>query len=284
MSSPDEQTYQVFESIKQNNPYGGEYWSARDLMPLLGYDRWERFEDTIERARAACRNAGQVEEDHFLGAAKMVTIGSNAHREIKDHFLSRFGCYLVAMNGDPRKPEIATAQAYFAIQTRRAEMADELSDTEKRYLVRERVVDLNKRLNQAAQTSGVNSRMFGVFHDAGYKGLYGGLGAQDIKEKKGIGKNEDILDCMGRAELAANEFRITQTEQKLTNERIQGQDRAIDVHHEVGRKVRQTIVELGGTMPEDLPTEPSIKPLLEKHRRARKKLPPPEGPRQGSLL
>lgn len=284
MAESEESPYQRFESIKQINPYGAEYWSARELMPLLGYEQWRRFEDTIERAKIACDIAEQVVADHFAEGGKMITAGKGAQREVSDYYLSRFACYLIAMNGDPRKPEIASAQAYFAVQTRRQELFDQLTDEEKRLLVRERVVDSNKKLSQAAKESSVRSHMFGVFHDAGYKGLYGGLGVQDIKELKGIEKQDDVLDRMGRAELAANEFRITQTEQKLKNEHVQGEQQAIDTHHAVGQEVRETIKRLGGTMPEDLPTEPSIRPLLEKKRRAQKKLPPSDGPQQGTLL
>ncbi|MGH2516502.1 MAG: DNA damage-inducible protein D, partial [Ktedonobacterales bacterium] len=274
MADPANGTYQMFESIKQANPYGSEYWSARELMPLLGYDQWRRFDDAIERAKVACGIAGQSVEDHFAGAGKMIALPKGAQREVKDYYLSRFACYLIAMNGDPRKPEIAGAQAYFAVQTRKQELFEQLPDMEKRLLVRERVMDGNTSLSQTAHEAGVRSRMFGVFHDAGYKGLYGGLGVQDIKERKGIGAKEDVLDRMGRAELAANEFRITQTEQKLKNKQSQGEQEAIETHHEVGREVRDTIARLGGTMPEDLPTEPSIRPLIDHRARERKQLPP----------
>jgi len=249
MADPANGTYQMFESIKQVNPYGSEYWSARDLMPLLGYDKWQRAEDVIERARVACGIAGQTVEHHFTGAGKTIPLPKGAQREVKDDYLSRFACYLIAMNGDPRKPEIASAQAYFAVQTRKQELFEQLPDMEKRALGRERVVDGNKSLSQTAHEAGVRSHMFGVFHDAGYKGLYGGLGIQDIKEHKGIGEKEDILDRMGRAELAANEFRITQTEQKLKNKRIQGEDAAIETHRAVGREVRNTIPGLAARCP-----------------------------------
>jgi DNA-damage-inducible protein D len=278
----DESPQQQFDSIRQLNPYGEEYWSARGLMPLLGYEKWERFEDVIDRARAACQNAGQRIEDHLPGGGKMITAGKGAQREIKDFYLSRFGCYLVAMNGDPRKPEIAAAQAYFAVQTRRMEMleglAGELSETEQRLLIRQRVISSNKKLSEAAQEAGVNRQSFGLFHDAGYRGLYGGLGVQAIKDYKGIGAREDLLDRMGRAELAANEFRITQTEDKLRREGIQGQQRAIDTHHAVGKEIRETIARLGGTPIEDLPPESSIRPLLDKRTRQQKKLPPAGAP------
>lgn len=175
----DDTPQQQFDTIRHLNSYGEEYWSARELMPLLGYDKWERFEDAIDRARAACENAGQSVEDHLPPAGKLITAGKGARREIKDYSLSRFGCYLVAMNGDPRKAEIAAAQAYFAVQTRRMEVlqeqAGELTDLEQRPLIRQRVISSNKKLSEAAQDAGVNRQSFGLFHDAGYRGLYGGL-------------------------------------------------------------------------------------------------------------
>ncbi len=260
-----------FESIKCINPYGIEYWSARDLAPLLGYNRWERFEVAVQRAMIACEQAGQIVDDHFRASSKMVSLGSRAERGIKDYFLSRFACYLIAQNGDPRKPEIAAAQAYFAISTRQNELNQLLQEQEERLNLRERVSENNKTLASAAYASGVLSQNFGMFQNAGYKGLYGGLDVADIKERKGISQREDVLDRMGRAELAANDFRITQTEERLRKEGIIGQSPAIDVHHEVGKKVRKAIDDIGGTMPEDLKPEPSIKPLLEERRRKRRK-------------
>jgi DNA-damage-inducible protein D len=261
------------ESIKQTNSYGAEYWSARDLMKILGYARWGNFKNAIERAEEACKNTGQPVDSHFLQAGKMINIGSEAQREVKDYFLSRFACYLIAQNGDPRKKEIAEVQAYFAVSTRKQELAQLLEEQEDRLKLRERVTENNQALAQAASQAGVLSQNFGVFQNAGYKGLYGELGVADIKERKQIKQREDLLDRMGRAELAANDFRITQTEERLRKEGTIGQTNAMDVHHEVGKKVRNAIKDIGGTMPEDHALEPSIKPLLDAKHRKRKKLP-----------
>jgi len=266
-----------FESIKQISPYGAEYWSARDLAPLLGYNKWQNFEVAIERAMIACEQVGQILMDHFTDASKMVDVGSGAQRPIKDYLLSRFACYSIAQNGDPRKKEIAAAQAYFIISTRENELTHLLVEQEKRLHLRVRVSENNKKLAQAASQAGVLSPNFGLFQDAGYKGLYGGLGVADIKERKQIDQHEELLDRMGRAELAANDFRITQTEERLRREEAVGQTKAIETHHEVGKTVRKAIEEIGGTMPEDLASEPSLKPLLDAKRRKRKKLPPQTG-------
>jgi DNA-damage-inducible protein D len=261
-----------FESIKQLNPYGAEYWSARSLAPLLGYTKWQNFEVAVRRAMTACEQVGQIMKDHFTDASKMISTGKGAQREVKDYSLSRFACYLIAQNGDPRKAEIAAAQAYFAVSTRQNELHQLYDEQQKRLQLRERVSENNKKLAGAAHDAGVLSRSFGEFQNAGYRGLYGGLDAEGIKARKGLERREEILDRMGRAELAANDFRITQTEEKLRNERIVGQARAIATHHEVGKKVREAIEEIGGTMPEDLPAEPSIKPLLNERRRRSRKL------------
>ncbi len=277
-----------FDSIRQITPYEAEYWSARALAPLLGYTRWQNFQQAINRAMTACRQIGQTVEDHFTGISKMVTLGSGAQREIKDYLLSRFACYLIAQNGDPRKQAIAQAQAYFATAARQNELAQLYEDQQQRLRLRERVSEDNRGLAEAAAQAGVLSRNFGVFQNAGYEGLYDGQGAAALKERKGIGENENILDRMGRAELAANDFRITQTEEKLRREGVIGQQAAMDTHYEVGRTVRKAIEEIGGTMPEDLPPEPSIAPLLNAERRRRKKLATdtptdPAGPQQGGL-
>jgi len=263
-----------FESIKQISPYQAEYWSARDLAPLLGYNKWQNFEVAIQRAMTACEQVGQIVSDHFTGVSKMIDVGKGAQRSVIDYLLSRFACYLIAQNGDPRKKEIAEAQAYFAVSTRRQELAQLLEEQEERLKLRERVAENNKGLAQAASQAGVLSQNFGIFQNAGYKGLYGGLGVLDIKERKQIDQREDLLDRMGRAELAANDFRITQTEERLHKEGIIGQTNAMEVHHEVGKKVRKAIEDIGGTMPEDLAPEPSIKPLLNAKHRKRKKLQP----------
>ncbi len=263
-----------FESIKQISPYQAEYWSARDLAPLLGYNKWQNFEVAIQRAMTACEQVGQIVSDHFTEASKMIDVGKGAQRSVIDYLLSRFACYLIAQNGDPRKKEIAEAQAYFAISTRRQELAQLLEEQEERLKLRERVTENNKGLAQAASQAGVLSQNFGIFQNAGYKGLYGELGVSDIKERKQIDQREDLLDRMGRAELAANDFRITQTEERLHKEGTIGQTNAMEVHHEVGKKVRKAIEDIGGTMPEDLAPEPSIKPLLNAKHRKRKKLQP----------
>lgn len=265
-----------FDSIKQISPYGAEYWSARTLAPLLGYTKWQNFEEAIERAMIACEQVGQIVTDHFTLASRMVAVGSGAQRAVKDYLLSRFACYSIAQNGDPRKKEIAAAQAYFIISTRENELAHLLVEQEKRLQLRERVSENNKKLAEAASQAGVLPRNFGVFQNAGYKGMYGGLGVTDIKERKQIDQREDLLDRMGRAELAANDFRITQTEERLRKEGTIGQGQAMQTHQEVGKRVRKAIEEIGGTMPEDLAPEPSLKPLIDTKRRKRKKLLPQE--------
>ncbi len=273
-----------FDSIRKFSPYEAEYWSARDLAPLLGYTKWQNFEVAIRRAKIACEQVGQTVGDHFTGASKMVSVGSGARREVKDYLLSRFACYLIGQNGDPRKPEIAAAQSYFAISTRQNELHQLYEEQQKRLELRERVSQNNLKLEEAAHQAGVLSRSFGEFHNAGYRGLYGGLGAQDIKARKRLEQRGDILDHMGRAELAANDFRITQTEERLRKEHVLGQAAAINTHNEVGRKVRAAIEDIGGTMPEDLPAEPSIKPLLQQRKRARKKQALQEPAEQPRLL
>lgn len=260
-----------FDSIKHISPYGAEYWSARDLMPLLGYDKWQRFEDAIKRAMTACEQTGNVIDNHFTGAGKPIVGGKGAVQNARDYHLSRFACYLIAQNGDPRKSEVAAAQVYFAISTRENELAHLLEEQEKLMHLREQVSEHNKLLAQAASEAGVLSRSFGVFQNSGYKGLYGGLGVAEIKEHKEIDQREELLDRMGRAELAANDFRITQTEELLKKTGITGENSAIETHHEVGKKVRKAIEDIGGTMPEDLPAEPSLKPLLDAKRRKQKK-------------
>jgi DNA-damage-inducible protein D len=260
-----------FESVKQTNIYGVEYWSARDLAPLLGYRKWERFEDTIQRAMISCEQVGEIVQSHFPGAGKWVKVGSGAEREIKDYALSRLACYLIAQNGDPRKPEIAAAQHYFAISTRKLEIQEIhklREEQEERLKLREQVAESNTALATAAQNAGVQSHHFGIFQNAGYLGMYT-LDADGIREKKKIPDSGEILDYMGRQELAANEFRITQTEAKLKNENILGEEKAIHTHYQVGSEVRTAIERIGGIMPEDIPAEPSIKALLEERRKAR---------------
>ena len=270
MDEAMDNVFSKLERLKRLTKTGIGFWKARELQEVLGYQKWNRFEDVIKRAMMACESAGLDPVNHFSRTGNMVGIGSGAEREVLDYFLTRYACYLIAMNGDPNKPEIGFAQTYFAIQTRRQEVRDQLTGQERRLEIRERVKSANKALHSAAKEAGVTKYPF--FHDAGYKGLYGGFGNRDIKRRKGIPDQEELLDRAGRAELAANEFRITQTEEKLRHERIQGQKEAEQTHHHVGKSVRDTIEKLGGTMPEDLPPEPSIKKLLAK--RKPKQLPP----------
>ncbi len=273
----------LFEGIRRVDVEGKEYWSARELLPVLGYHKWQRSEDVLQRAMAACQEAGSVIADHFTTSGKMVATGSGAQREIVDYHLSRLGAYLAAQNCDPRgRPQVAAAQVYFAVKTRQKEVSELREAQERRVQLRERVSEVNKALGAAAQDAGVPGKKFGVFQDAGYKGLYDGLGVEEIKHRKRIPAKEDILDRMGREELAANEFRITQTEAKLRRENIQGEQNAIDAHHQIGRGVRKTIEEFGGTMPEELTPEANIKPLIEERKRARQKL-PPKSPEQPQL-
>ena len=257
---------QTFESIKHVNEYGEEYWLARELQSVLEYAQWRRFSDAIERAKLACKNSGFAVEDHFADVGKMVDIGSGAERQIDDVMLSRYACYLIVMNGDPRKEVIAIGQSYFAVKTRQQELIDnyeQMSEDQKRLAIRNEMIAHNKSLAEAAQMAGIaDQREYAIFQNKGYQGLYGGLGAKEIHARKGLKKGQKILDHMGSTELAANLFRATQTDEKLRRENIQGKQAAYDTHYQVGKKVRQTIQELGGTMPEDLPTpEKSVKQI-----------------------
>ena len=257
---------QTFESIKHVNEYGEEYWLARELQPVLEYAQWRRFSDAIERAKLACKNSGFAVEDHFADIGKMVDIGSGAERQIDDVMLSRYACYLIVMNGDPRKEVIAIGQSYFAVKTWQQELIDnyeQMSEDQKRLAIRNEMKRHNIALADAAHDAGViEQKDYAIFQNKGYQGLYGGLGVKEIHARKGLKKSEKILDHMGSTELAANLFRATQTEEKLRRENIQGKAAANQAHYDVGRKVRQTIQELGGTMPEDLPTpEKSVKQI-----------------------
>ena len=264
----------TFESIKHTNEYGEEYWLARELQQVLEYAQWRRFSDAIERAKLACENSGFVIEDHFADVGKMVDIGSGAEREIDDVMLSRYACYLIVMNGDPRKEVIAVGQTYFAVKTRQQELIDnyeQLSEDQKRLAIRNEMIAHNKSLAEAAQMAGVEDPSdYAIFQNKGYQGLYGGLGAKEIHARKGLKKSQKILDHMGSTELAANLFRATQTDEKLRRENIQGKQAAYDTHYEVGKKVRQTIKELGGTMPEDLPTPDKSIKQIEREQKSKK--------------
>ena len=253
-----------FESLKKLNNHGIEYWSARDLQPCLGYSKWQRFELTIKRAVESCKHSGNDPKNHFAGAGKMVSIGSQTEREVEDYHLSRFACYLIAQNGDPRKPEIAQAQKYFAIQTRRQEISDQMAADLERIEMREQTTVEFKALSGAAREAGVQDKMFGIFHDAGYKGLYGGLGVDAIKVRKGIPPKENLMDRMDTTELIANQFRMSQTREKLKRENIRNQRDAMETHEIVGKKVRSAIEEIGGTLPENIPPVEHIKKVKQR--------------------
>lgn len=242
-----------FEDLKKLNEHGAEFWSARELQPLLGYTQWRRFEEAINRAMISCGQSGNNPDYHFAGAGKMVELGSGSVRNVEDYHLSRFACYLIAQNGDPRKPEIAEAQKYFAVQARRQEISDALAADMERLEIRKQASEEFKALSGAAREAGVQDRMFGIFHDAGYKGLYGGLGNEAIKQRKGIPKKEQLMDRMDTTELAANQFRMTQTRDKLARDRVNSQQHAIHTHEEVGKEVREAIKRIGGVMPEKIP-------------------------------
>lgn len=257
---------QTFESIKHTNDEGQEFWYARELQYVLEYAQWRRFNDTIERAKVACENSGYNVDDQFADVGKLVGIGSGAEREIEDIMLSRYACYLIVINGDPRKEVIALGQTYFAVKTRQQELIEdyeELTEEQKRLAIRKEMIAHNKSLAEAAKNAGViEQKDYAIFQNKGYQGLYGGLGKRQIAERKGLKTNASILDHMGSTELAANLFRATQTDEKLRRENIQGKQVAYDTHYKVGKKVRQTIAELGGTMPENLPTpDKSIKQI-----------------------
>ncbi|HNS79761.1 MAG TPA: DNA damage-inducible protein D [Syntrophorhabdus sp.] len=264
MNEPLDSVIQQLNSVKRTSKRGVEYWVARDIQTILGYVEWVKFEKVIQRAIKACESVGMVHEHHFAQTGKMVMIGSGAQRERGDYFLDRYACYLIAMNGDASKPEVGIAQTYFAVQTRRQEIHDQLSYEEKRLQLRDRVKGANKRLSDTAKTAGV--QRFNIFHAAGYHGLYE-MGIPGLKKKKGISPKEDLLDRMGRTELAANEFRITQTQDKLIRDNIHGEVAATETHRRVGQEVRNTIKKLGGTMPEELPIEAPITKLISKRRK-----------------
>ena len=256
----------LFEDIKHYNEFDMEFWYARELQEVLEYTDWRNFNKVINKAKESCKNSKNNVLDHFVEADKMVVIGSGAEREIKDIILSRYACYLIVQNGDPKKEAVALGQTYFAIQTRKQELAEqftELTEDKKRLAIRNELREHNKNLAEAAKDAGVETHQeYAVFQNYGYMGLYGGMKANDIHKVKGLKPNDKILDHMGSTELAANLFRATQTEEKLRREKIQGKENANKTHFEVGKKVRQTIEELGGTMPENLPNpEKSIKQI-----------------------
>ena len=258
----------VFEQIKQTDEAGNESWSARDLSKVLEYSEYRHFLPVIEKAKEAAVNSGQKVADHFEDILDMIEIGKGGRRQVESVRLSRYACYLIVQNADPSKEIVALGQTYFAMQTRlrEIEQMDEYNrlstEDEKRLFLRIEMAKHNTKLAEAAKDAGVVEPLdYAIFQNHGYKGLYGGLDARGIHKKKGLKKSEQILDHMGSTELAANLFRATQTEEKLRRENIKGKSKANATHHQVGKKVRQTIKELGGTMPENLPTADSIKKI-----------------------
>lgn len=264
----------TFESIKRVDDNGIEYWSSRDLWKVLGYTEYRHFLPVIEKAKIACQNSSQPISDHFVDILEMVVIGSGAERPLDSIKLSRYACYLTVQNADPNKTIVAQAQTYFATQTRIAEIQQMdaynrlSSEDEKRLFLRNELAKHNSQLADAAKGAGViEPRDYAIFQNHGYMGLYGGLGAKEIHERKNLKKSQKILDHMGSTELAANLFRATQTEEKLRRDHIVGKTKANRTHYEVGAKVRQTIKELGGTMPENLPVVESIKTIETKKKK-----------------
>ncbi len=266
----------LFESIRHINEYGEEFWYARELQNALEYTEWRNFKKVIDKAMLACETSNNLVFDHFVDVNKMVEIGSDTERSINDIALSRYACYLIVQNGDPRKKVIAFGQTYFAVKTRQQELIENfesLDEDMKRLAIRKEMIEHNKLLVAAAKDAGVETQKdYAIFQNAGYKGLYGGLTAGDIKSRRNLGKNENILDHMGYEELAANLFRATQAEAKLRRENIQGKENANAAHFEVGKAVRDTIKGLGGTMPEDLPTPPKSIKQIEREQKNRNRL------------
>ncbi len=255
-----------FENIKHINQYGIEFWYARELMIALEYKRWDKFINVIENAKVACEKSNNLIDDHFSQVGKMIKLAKGAERKILDYELSRYACYLIVQNADPRKECVALGQTYFAVQTRKQEISEmeysKLSEDEKRLYQRNLTKKGNLSLNQAAKNAGVKN--FDRFHNFGYKGLYGGETADDIAKRKGLRYREDILDNMGSEELAANLFRITQTEAKLNRENIKTEKEANKAHYTIGKNIRKVIQENGGTLPENLPKpKKSLKELTK---------------------
>lgn len=268
MSKLQAKEYKSFEQTKHKAEDGSEFWSARELGPTLEYVEWRNFAKVVDRARTTCKNSGYDVSHHFVEVNKMITLAKGATRNVVDYQLTRYACYLIVQNGDPRKEIIALGQTYFAIQTRRQEVADrfnQLDEDKKRLVIRGDIKQWNQLLAGAAHDAGViDEKEFAVFQNAGYMGLYDGLKVSDIHKKKGIKKSDRILDYMGSTELIANLFRISQTEEKLKKDKTATADAANEVHFLVGKEVRNAIKRVGGTIPEDLPTPKKSITLIEK--------------------
>ena len=274
MSNIEAEEYKSFESIKKVREDGSEYWSARELGEVLEYKKWENFSKAIDRAKLACKNSGFNIDNDFPEVRKIVEAGAT-QKNIIDYELSRYACYLIVQNGDPRKEVIALGQTYFAIQTRRQEVADyfnQLDEDNKRLVIRGDIKQWNQMLLEAAHNAGViTNEEYAEFQNSGYMGLYGGLTVQDIHERKNLKENEKILDFMGSEELATNLFRITQTEAKLKREKVRNKEKANETHYTVGKTVRKAIEDIGGTMPENLPTPEKSISKIEKEQLKRLK-------------
>jgi len=273
MSNQPTYSEATFEGIKHINDHGQEFWYARELQHVLEYTEWRNFSAIVEKAVTACEQSDINVSEHFVDINKSSPMPNGGVREISDIMLSRYACYLVVMNGDPRKEVIAVGQTYFAVKTRQQELIEsyeQLSENQKRIAIRREMAEHNKSLAEAAQQAGVVTDLdYAIFQNMGYQGLYGGLDARGIHARKGLKKSQQILDHMGSTELAANLFRATQTDEKLRRENVQGRENANQTHFEVGRKVRQTIAELGGTMPENLPTPDKSIQQLEREQKKR---------------
>ena len=266
MNELKECTEKMFEDIKHFDEEGNEYWLARELQVAFEYKRWDKFCKVIENAKITCEKSKYAVSNHFSHLGKMINLGKGGKRKVEDYKLSRYACYLIVQNGDSRKKTIALGQTYFAVQTRKQELSEKeystLTEDEKRFYQRNLTRKGNYSLNIVARNVGV--RNFDKFHNAGYKGLYGGETANDIAKRKKLRYREDILDNMNEDELVANLFRINQTKQKLLKDKVQGENNASDIHYEVGKEIRYTIKKLGGTMPEDMPTPKKSLKELEK--------------------
>ncbi len=274
MDKPTTTHRSIFEQIRKVDEQGNEYWSSRDLARALEYADYRNFLNVVEKAKEACKNSSHAISAHFVDLNDMVEMGLGTMREIESIKLSRYACYLIVQNADPNKKVVANGQTYFAIQTRIAELQQmeqyqRLStEEEKRLFLRNELARHNVQLADAARGAGViEPRDYAVFQNHGYMGLYGGLTAGEIHKQKELKKSQKILDHMGSTELAANLFRATQTEEKLRREEVKGKTKANTTHYQVGAKVRKTIEELGGTMPEHLPVAASIHGLETKQRR-----------------
>ena len=274
MSTLSAKEYQCFEDIKRTRPDGTEYWAARELAPVLDYAKWENFYKVIKRAMIACENSGRSVSDDFPEVGKIVEAGAT-RKTITDYELSRYACYLIVQNGDPRKEVIALGQTYFAIQTYRQEVADrfnQLDEDSRRLVVRGDIKQWNQLLAETARSAGViTAKEFAIFQNAGYMGLYGGMTVDDIHHRKGLAIGQKILDYMGSTELIANLFRISQTEEKLRKDQVEDANTATAVHYAVGNEVREAIRKIDGTMPEDLPTPEKSIAQLEKEQMQRLK-------------